>query len=133
MLYPLFAMVVLTFVVMLITVRVRFKSVRRGDVPLSYFALMQGEKIPSMVTKTSRHFSNLFEVPVLFYAAGAVYLALDLEQPFAVQVAWAFVLSRCVHTVIHLGYNNVIHRLLAFGLSIVCVLALWISILLAAS
>lgn len=133
MIYPMFAMVILTFVVMLITVRVRVQSVRRGEVSLSYFSLMQGDKIPSMVTKTSRHFSNLFEMPLLFYVAGTLYIALDLSIPLAISFAWAFVVTRCLHSGIHLSYNNVMHRLFVFALSNLCVLALWISIVLAIS
>lgn len=129
MLYPMFMMVMLTFVVMLITVRVRTSSVRRGDVPLSYFSVFQGENIPEMVHKTSRHFDNLFEMPVLFYVAGLLYIALDLTDPLIVQIAWAFVVSRIVHTCIHLGYNNVFHRLIVFGIGNICVLAMWIMII----
>jgi hypothetical protein len=132
MLYPMFMLVMLTYVIMLVTVRTRIGSVRRGEVPLGYFKLMAGQDIPEMVTKTSRHFSNLFEVPVLFYVAGVLYIALGLTDPFPISCAWAFVAARIVHTVIHLGYNNVLHRLVVFGFSNLCVLAMWISIVSAA-
>ena len=124
MIYPMFAMVLLTFVAMLITARVRVQSVRRGEVSLSCFSLMQGDKIPDMVTKTSRHFSNLFEMPLLFYVAGTLYIALDLTIPLAIYCAWAFVVTRILHSVVHLGDNNVAHRLFVFALSNLCVLAL---------
>lgn len=128
MLYPMFMMVMLTYVVMLITVRVRMSSVRRGEVPISYFSVFQGENIPEMVHKTNRHFDNLFEMPVLFYLAGLLYIALDLSDQFPVACAWAFVVFRVIHTCIHLGYNNIRHRLVAFTLGNLCVLAMWISI-----
>lgn len=124
-----FMMVMLTYVILLVTLRVRTSSVRRGEVPIKYFSVFQGEDIPEIVHKTTRHFSNLFEVPVLFYIAGVLYLALDQTGSFAINCAWLFVASRVVHTVIHLGYNNVIHRLIVFAIGNVCVLAMWISIL----
>lgn len=133
MLNPLFFMVMLTFIVMLVTVRVRTAAVRRGDISLGYFSLMQGTEVPDMVAKTSRNYSNLFEVPVLFYAAGILYIALDLSDPFPVRYAWAFVIARVIHTCIHLGYNNVLHRLVVFGFGNLCVLAMWISIVSAAN
>lgn len=132
MLYPMFMLVMLTYVVMLITVRVRLGSVRSGRVPLDYFALMSGHEVPEMVAKTSRHFSNLFEVPVLFYTAGLLYLVLGLSDSLTIYLAWAYVVVRVVHTCIHLGYNNVLHRLIVFSVSNLCVLAMWISIVIAA-
>ena len=132
MLYPMFMLVMLTYVIMLITVRVRLGSVRSGTVPVNYYALMSGHEVPEMVAKTSRQFSNLFEVPVLFYTAGLLYLVLGLTDSFPVNCAWAYVAARTVHSCIHLGYNNVLHRLIVFGVSNLCVLAMWISIVAAA-
>lgn len=129
MLYPMFMMVMLTFIILLITFRVRSGSVTRGEVPIKYFSVFQGEDVPEIVHKTSRHFSNLFEVPMLFYVAGLLYLALDQTGSFAVNCAWAFVVSRVVHTCIHLGYNNVVHRLIVYAIGVACVLAMWINIL----
>ncbi len=132
MLYPMFMLVMLSYVVLLITVRVRTGAVREGALPLSYFSLMQGQDVPEMVAKTSRQLSNLFEMPVLFYVGGLLYIALDMPGTFPIVCAWAFVVTRIVHTCIHLGYNNVLHRLLVFGFGNLCVLAMWISIVSAA-
>lgn len=85
-----------------------------------------------MVAKTSRQLSNLFEMPVLFYVGGLLTIALDMTGTFPIVCAWAFVVTRIVHTCIHLGYNNVLHRLLVFGFGNLCVLAMWISIVSAA-
>ncbi len=128
MLYPMFMMVMLTFLIMLVTVRVRTGSVRRGEVPISYYALMEGDAVPEIVTKTTRQFNNLFQVPVLFYVGGVLYIAMEQSGQFAVNCAWAFVAARIVHSIIHLGYNNVLHRLLAFGFANLCVLAMWVAI-----
>ena len=128
MLYPLFFMVMLTFVILLFTLRIRLASVRRGEVSLSYYSLFQGEEIPDLVIKTSRNVANLFEVPVLFYAAGVLYVALEMSDPVPVTLAWVFVTARLIHTGIHLSYNNVMHRLIVFGLANLSVLGMWISI-----
>jgi hypothetical protein len=77
MLYAMFVLVILTMVIMVLTARVRIESVQSGTVPQSYYSLMEGHDIPDFVAKTTRNFNNLFEVPTLFYAGGAVYLALD--------------------------------------------------------
>ncbi len=129
MLYPMFMLVILTYAILLLTLRTRSASVRKGEVPISYYSLFRGQEVPEMVAKTSRHFSNLFEVPVLFYAAGLVYLAMGMEYALTVYLAWAFVVSRVVHSCIHLGYNNVQHRLVVFGVANLCVLAMWLAII----
>ncbi len=128
MIYPMFIMVILTFVILLFTLRTRVASVRKGEVSLSYYSMFQGEQVPDMVAKTSRHFANLFEVPVLFYAAGVLYVALELTDPLAVYAAWVFVSARVIHTCIHLGYNNVMHRLVVFGIGNLSVLTMWLAI-----
>lgn len=132
MLYPMFMLVMLTYVIMLITVRARMGSVRSGALPVSYYALMEGDNIPEFIHKTSRHFSNLFEMPLLFYTAGVLYIALGLTDPLPITLAWGFVLARVVHSCIHLGYNNVLHRLIAFGIGNLFVLGMWITIVSAA-
>jgi len=115
--------------VIILTARTRIGSVQSGRVPMSYYATFTGDDVPEFVAKTSRHISNLFEVPVLFYAGGATYLAMDLTTSFPVWCAWAFVACRLVHTCIHLGYNNVMHRLVVFALGNLAVLAMWLGIL----
>ena len=96
MLYPMFFMVMLTFVIMLFTLRIRLASVRRGEVSLSYYSMFQGEEIPDLVIKTCRNVANLFEVPVLFYAAGVLYVALEISDSIPVTLAWLFVIARVI-------------------------------------
>ncbi|MEQ8955077.1 MAG: MAPEG family protein [Gammaproteobacteria bacterium] len=128
MLYAMFSLVLLTMIVILIGARARISSVKQDTVPLNYYALMSGAEVPVFIRKTTRHVSNLFEVPVLFYTAGVVYLSLGMTDPLPVYCAWSYVGLRLVHTFIHLGYNNVLHRLLVFALSNIALLAMWILI-----
>ena len=73
------------------------------------------------------NFRNLFEVPVLFYALGAVALATQQTPGWLVVGAWAFVGLRVVHSFIHCTYNKVVHRLAAFLLSFMLLVALWVA------
>lgn len=128
MIYPMFVLVLLTFSILLFTLRVRIRSVQKGDVALDYYALMGEGEVPDIVRKTSRQVSNLFEVPVLFYVAGVLYVSLNITETLPITFAWLFVLARFMHSCIHLTYNNVLHRVVAFGLGNLAVLAMWISI-----
>ena len=80
--------VLLTFVILLFTLRERVASVRKGDVSLSYYSMLQGEEIPDIVQRNNLHFANLFEVPVLFYSAGILYIAMEMSDPEPVILAW---------------------------------------------
>ncbi len=122
-------MVLLTFLVGLITVRARFQSVKKGEVRAKYYKLMQGQEIPEFVTKSTRSFNNMFEVPLLFYVACTLYISLALDSTFGLAFAWLFVIVRGVHAFIHLTYNHVLHRLIAFALSCICVVVLWSNLL----
>lgn len=129
MLNPMFFLVMLTFLVMVVTFRSRMSSVNSGKIPLSFFSLMQGHDAPDLVVKSTRNFSNLFEVPVLFYVGALAYIALDLTAPTPILCAWLFVAARALHSLIHLTYNNVLHRLIIFGLGNICLLVMWITIM----
>jgi hypothetical protein len=54
----------------------------------------------------------------MYYVAGRV-------DPTALAVAWIYVGLRAVHSVIHLTYNNVLHRLTAYALSNLALAVLW--------
>ncbi|MFL2854936.1 MAG: MAPEG family protein [Pseudohongiellaceae bacterium] len=62
-----------------------------------------------------------------------LYLSLDISSTSTVTLAWIFVAARVVHSVTHLTYNNVLHRVVAFGVSNLTVLVMWISIVAAIS
>ena len=127
-----FVLVILTMVIMVLTARVRIESVQSGTVPQSYYSLMEGHDIPDFVAKTTRNFNNLFEVPTLFYAGGAAYLALDQAGQLPIISAWIFVAARVMHSIIHLSYNNVLHRLVIFAIGNLSVLVMWLGIVNAA-
>lgn len=130
LIYPMFAMVLLTTVVGFSTAYVRITSAYSGQVDPRYFKLMSKYEVPDRVAKFGRNFDNLFEVPVLFYVACLVAMTLQLSNPVLLMLAWIFFILRITHTVIHLTYNNPLHRFFPFALSSICVVAMWIDILL---
>ena len=124
MLYPMFAMVIVTFVVAIYLFRLRVKAVKAGEVKISQFRLNNSE-VPDAMAQAARNYTNLFEVPMLFYTAGAIAIALGIQVPAMIITAWIFVLARAVHSWIHLTSNNVIHRMRAYMLGNICVLIIW--------
>ncbi len=130
MLYPMFLMMLLTFVVGICAVKTRFSHVKNGNVSIKHFQLMRDQDIPEAITKTTRNFNNQFEIPVLFYVVCTLYISLGIESYFAIGCAWLFVCLRIVHSYINLTYNNIIHRMLVFWSGFICIMVLWILLLL---
>jgi hypothetical protein len=124
-----FLMVLLTFIVGCITVKARVTSVRNGDVSIKHYRVMNDLHMPETVTKSTRNYSNLFEVPILFYVVSTLYISLNIETVFAVSCAWFFVISRVIHSYIHLTYNNVIHRMVSYWAGLIAIFVLWVTLL----
>jgi len=129
MLYPMFALVLITLIVGLITVKARFISIKNREISMKYYQLMQGDNVPSAITLSTRCFNNMFEVPVMFYVATTLYLVLGIESGTGLILAWAFVVLRFIQACIHLGYNNVLHRLLVFWLGFFTAIVIWVNLL----
>ena len=126
LLYPLLAMVALTYLVMPLMLMVRVNAVRYKEISARYFITFQSsEEVPQKVQQFSRHFTNLFEVPVLFYAVAILALALNIHGPTIGLLGWAYVCLRATHTMVHLTYNALFHRMAPFILSNVVLLLLW--------
>ena len=117
-----FFMAMLIFMIVLFTLRIRLASVRRSEVSLSYYSMFHCEETPDWVIKTSRKLANHFVVPVLLHEAGILYAALEMSDSVPVTLAWLFVIARLIHTGLHLSYNNVMHRLVVFGVGNLSVL-----------
>ncbi len=124
MILPLFAMACLTFGVAFVLLAKRIKATRCGDVSMKYHRASQGEA-PEYVVIPARNLANLFEMPILFYVVGILTLVLGIQSPKMVILAWIYVVLRVIHSVIHLTYNNVIHRLVAYAASTICLMAMW--------
>lgn len=71
------------------------------------------------------NFRNLFEVPVLFFAICLLLLLTGLTDTLQATLAWVYVGLRTLHSFIHLTYNRVKHRFLAYSASTVCVFLMW--------
>jgi hypothetical protein len=126
--FPMLAMVLLTFGVAVVLFRARMRSVREGLVPIAYFRTFEGATEPEFLVKPTRHFINLFEAPTLFYAGCLAAMVTGATGPWAVGLAWAYVAARLVHAGIHLGSNRLRWRMRAYLVSWICLLALWIHV-----
>lgn len=130
--YPMCAMVFLTVVVLIIMFRRRVKAVISGQVKMAHFKTFSVGEAPEGAVQASRHFSNLFEIPVLFYVACIVGMILPVQNFGFVICAWLFVMARGFHAGIHLGSNNVRPRMSAFAVGVLILVIMWVMILMKA-
>ena len=128
MLHPMIVLVFWTFVVLLLIPRRRFGAARQKLVSARDFAFGESDNVPGEVRLPNRNYMNLLELPVLFYLACLTLVATGKADPWSVGLGWAFVAARIAHSVVHLTYNNVIHRLRIFAVSTAVLFALWIRV-----
>lgn len=122
---PMGALALLTFTVLGIIPLVRFRAGFAGQVKLDDFAGGEAAAVPADVRLPNRNFMNLMETPVLFYVVCLMFAVRGPAPPLAIDLAWAFVALRVVHSAIHLTYNKVAHRFVAFLASVGVLGALW--------
>lgn len=131
MIYPMFAVVLLIVMVGVLNLYWRVSAVRNRSVRARYFKTFQtDEELPENIIAGGRNYSNLFEVPILFLISCTLVIVLEMETATFVLLAWVFVASRIAHSVIHLSYNHILHRMLVFNVGLLVVLAMWVLILL---
>lgn len=131
--YPMVALVLLTFFIMYLMLVVRVKAVRLRKISPRYFKLNKGGELPDNVTAISQNYTNLLELPVLFYAVCVIAIMLNQNAEYFVIHAWAFVITRYIHSYIHTTYNHILHRLYAFALSGFILLSMWVKVVLIVS
>ncbi|MEG3145726.1 MAPEG family protein [Sphingomonas sp. RT2P30] len=134
-LWPTLAMVGLIFVVWVTLFVQRVAHMRRNPPQASDFA--DGEAATRYflpVEMPANNLRNLFEMPVLFFALvpvlffALVPLLLITRHADQVQVllAWAFVVLRAAHSVIHIGRNKVTVRFFVYLAACAVLSAMWI-------
>jgi hypothetical protein len=123
--YPALAMVALTFAVWLRLYFVRIPEMRRLRIHPQSVATSAGKAARLVDTRAADNFSNLLEIPVLFYLALVVAHLSGQVTPLVVGLAWAFVAGRVLHSLIQCSYNKVMHRFTVYAVSTSVVWVLW--------
>ncbi len=125
-LYPAIVVVMLTFTVGVALLYARVRAVMRREVPPRYFSLKRGAKMPDHLLKLEQNFTNLFEVPVLFYFATLTLYVSEAANPQQLALLWGFAVSRIAHSAIHTTSNNLRLRALAFSAGGILLMMSWI-------
>jgi hypothetical protein len=123
---PVFALAAWTGLVLLLILLFRVRAGVKREIRTDDFRFGESADVPPHVSIPNRNYMNLLELPVLFYVVCLMLYVSAGASPIAIRLAWAYVVFRVVHSLIHLTYNRVFHRLAAFALSNAALIALWI-------
>jgi hypothetical protein len=127
-LYPMFALFLLTAFSTLRLAGLRLSAIKKGEVNPKFYRDYQGFEEPMKLRVASRHVINLYEAPVLFYTASIIALVTNVGGFIIVTLAWAYVVLRYLHSYVHLTSNNVLLRFRLFASSQAILVAIWITV-----
>ncbi len=123
--YPMAAMVLLTFVILIVMFRGRVRAVRDGTASVGFYKTYQEGSEPRSAAQLSRHYVNLFETPTLFYVACIIAMVIGQTGTAIVALAWAYVVARVAHALIHTGSNKLQARMRSYMVSCAILFAMW--------
>ena len=127
-LLPMGALALLTFLVLLLIPIRRFRAAFAGQVGAGDFRYGESARVPGEVTIPNRNYMNLLELPMLFYVVCVLnYVTSPTVTSTTLVLAWIYVGLRAMHSLVHLTYNNVMHRLTLFATSNFVLGALWVA------
>jgi len=98
----------------------RKQAVLRNEIRTSHFRAYTGET-PDYLKVIQNHFNNQFQIPILFLIVCLLTIQQQKTSRLVIGLAIVFVISRIVHSLIHLGGNNVIKRASAYFTGVVIV------------
>jgi len=125
-LFPVIAIVLLTFAVGILMLKFKFKAVKEHGLNPRHFLLNKGAKLPDYLVKATNHYANLFEAPVLFYVVCLVIYSGNKTDDSYLVLAWLFAGLRYAHAYIHINYNDLKHRMLVFLAAVTVLAVMWI-------
>jgi len=126
--YPVIALVFLTFYVLLLLGYQRIKAVKDKTIDVKYFRLYSGYDSPEKLTLISQNFDNLLALPILFYLATVLSYVTNSVDLSLIILSWTYVISRYLHSYIHIGNNRLKYRFPVFFFSTIVLMMFWINL-----
>lgn len=99
---------------------VRKKAIKSRAVSIKHFKSYDSESTEEMKV-THNHFMNQFQIPMIFFIVCVLSLQQGKANNISIGLAIAFVVSRLVHSKIHLGTNDVPKRALSYLMGMILV------------
>jgi hypothetical protein len=127
LMYPALAQLGWMFVVLVIMFLARREALVARTVRMQDIALT-GDAWPDRAKAAANNFSNQFETPVMFFVILLIANEIGAKATWMVVLAWIYVASRVVHTLIHVTSNHVLRRASAFAVGLLALFLMWIGL-----
>jgi hypothetical protein len=125
MLAPVLALIVLTLIVWIWMYATRIPAMQRAKIdPQSAAHPGSLNVLPSSARRVADNYNHLLEQPTIFYALAFLIVLAGRTDPLYVELAWAYVGLRVVHTLIQCTVNIVNLRFLVFALSTIVLMVM---------
>ena len=113
LLTPVLVLIIWTFIIFLIMAfgRVSFMNNPQDAADSKDYK----NQLPAWVNRTADNYNHLFEQPVAFYAVILSIALINSFDSLMVQLAWAYVLIRIIHSFVQLTINIVLIRFFLFA------------------
>ena len=113
LLTPVLVLIIWTFIIFLIMAfgRVSFMNNPQDAADSKDYK----NQLPAWVNRTADNYNHLFEQPVGFYAVTLSIALINSFDSLMVQLAWAYVLIRIIHSFVQLTINIVLVRFFLFA------------------
>jgi hypothetical protein len=98
----------------------RRRAVANKEVRARHFKAYQGDTTESLQI-IQNHFNNQFQVPILFFIVCVLCLQQQSVTRLSILLASLFVISRIIHSIIHLGQNHPLKRALVYFIGVILV------------
>ena len=125
MIPPVLALVAWTFVMWFWMYATRIPAMRKAKIDVADLSRTGAPLVlPPEVSRVADNYNHLHEQPTLFYALALATQLANAADPVAVSLAWAYVASRVVHSLVQATVNVIPVRFAVFALGSFLLLAL---------
>ena len=126
-LQPVVALGLWTAVMMVWMYATRIPAIGTAEIPDDKMGHPAGmQLLPSEVRRIADNYNHLFEQPTLFYAIALTIAVAGHVDTWAVNLAWAFVAIRIVHSLLQATVNIVMLRFAIFMVSWLVLIAMMV-------
>lgn len=126
--YPALAQIAWTLVVLVILFLRRRRAVLDKEVRIADVTVAT-DRYPERARLAAANFANQFETPVLFFALIMLAMETGATGYVMATLAWLYVATRIIHTLVHIGPNRLPLRGGIFALGVLCLVGMLIGVL----
>ena len=113
-LLPVLTLAFWTFIIFAIMAPARFYFLRMKHPQTAAHTKNLKGLLPPWTERVADNYNHLFEQPVVFYAIALSIAVINNIEPLMIQLAWAYVVLRVLHSIVQITFNFVPLRFTLF-------------------